>query len=94
MEQRKRLSIVGALAFGLFGGAAVSMGGSLLQVADANVGAAARTQRWETHVEVGNNSSGDLVGRVNKLGDQGWELSTVVETRDGNLVAFLKRAKQ
>ncbi len=49
--------------------------------------------KWESHVETGNSSLGDLQGRMNRLGEQGWEVVNVVQTKDGNFVAFFKRPK-
>jgi hypothetical protein len=50
--------------------------------------------KWENYVLVGNNSLGDLQGRTNSLGEEGWEVTSVVYEQDtSKYVVFLKRRK-
>ena len=50
-------------------------------------------KQWETMVIRGNNMPEGLQGSVNMRGEEGWELVTVLQTKEGNFVAFLKRRK-
>lgn len=52
-----------------------------------------QTKQWETMVIRGGSSPEGVQGAVNLRGDEGWELVTVVQTNDGNYVAYLKRRK-
>lgn len=49
---------------------------------------------WETLVVRGGALPEGLQGVLNSKGGEGWELVEVIQTRDGNYVAFLKRRKQ
>jgi hypothetical protein len=51
--------------------------------------------RWENYVLVGNSSLGDIQGRTNNLGDEGWEVTSVVrEQETQRYIVFLKRPKR
>lgn len=50
-------------------------------------------QQWETVVIRGGAQPEGLQGVINIRGEEGWELVQVVQSKDGNYVAFLKRRK-
>lgn len=50
-------------------------------------------QKWETLVLRGITMPESLHGVMNIRGEDGWELVNVVQTNEGNFVAFLKRPK-
>jgi hypothetical protein len=50
-------------------------------------------RHWETAVIRGTNLPESVHGSINMRGEEGWELVTVLQTKDGNFVAFLKRRK-
>ena len=50
-------------------------------------------KQWETAVVRGTGRPESLQGAMNIRGNEGWELVDVVETKEGNFVAFLKRQK-
>lgn len=50
-------------------------------------------QKWETLVLRGTTLPESLQGVMNIRGEDGWELVSVVQTNEGNFVAFLKRPK-
>lgn len=50
-------------------------------------------KQWETMVVRGTSLPESVQGGVNMRGDEGWELVTVVQAKDGNYVAYLKRRK-
>ena len=77
-------------------GMAVSSKISVMQPAQAQTTMTRRREghaKWESHVLRGNSSLGDLQGRMNVLGEEGWEVANVLQTKDGDFVAFLKRPK-
>lgn len=49
--------------------------------------------QWETTVVRGDSSPEGLQGVMNMRGQEGWELVQVIQSKDGNYVAFLKRRK-
>ena len=51
-------------------------------------------KQWETTVVRGGAVPEGLQGVLNIKGEEGWELVEVIQARDGNFVAFLKRRKQ
>lgn len=60
------------------------------EVADQN----ASQVKWENFVLVGNSSAGDIQGRINNLGEDGWEVASVIfEQGAQRYVVFLKRHK-
>jgi hypothetical protein len=50
-------------------------------------------QQWETSVVRGGAQPEGLQGVLNIKGEEGWELVQVIQSKDGNYVAFLKRRK-
>lgn len=50
-------------------------------------------KQWETAIIRGTNLPESVQGSVNMRGEEGWELVTVLQTKEGNFVAFLKRCK-
>ena len=50
-------------------------------------------KQWETAVIRGTSLPESVQGSVNMRGEEGWELVTVVQTKEGSFVAFLKRRK-
>lgn len=50
-------------------------------------------KKWETLALRGNTMPEGLQGVMNIRGEDGWELVSVVQTNEGNFVAFLKRPK-
>ena len=50
-------------------------------------------RQWETTVVRGDSSLEGLQGVMNMRGQEGWELVQVIQSKDGNYVAFLKRRK-
>jgi hypothetical protein len=50
-------------------------------------------QQWETSVVRGGAQPEGLQGVLNIRGEEGWELVQVIQSKDGNYVAFLKRKK-
>ncbi len=50
-------------------------------------------KQWEMMVVRGTNLPESVQGGVNMRGEEGWELVTVAQTKDGNFTAFLKRRK-
>jgi hypothetical protein len=61
---------------------------------EQNVGAQTNSaKQWETSVIRGTNLPESVQGVVNLRGEEGWELVTVLQTKEGNFVAFLKRRK-
>jgi hypothetical protein len=51
-------------------------------------------RKWETAVVRGGSLPEGLQGVLNLKGEEGWELVEVIQSKDGNYVAFLKRRKQ
>ncbi|HEY0049366.1 MAG TPA: hypothetical protein VGB68_08790 [Pyrinomonadaceae bacterium] len=51
-------------------------------------------KQWETSVVRGGSLPEGLQGVLNTRGEEGWELVDVVQSKDGNYVAFLKRRKR
>jgi hypothetical protein len=61
---------------------------------EQRVGAQAnQSKQWETMVIRGTSLPESLQGSINMRGEEGWELVTVLQTKEGNFVAFLKRRK-
>jgi hypothetical protein len=52
-----------------------------------------QSKQWEMMVVRGTNLPESVQGGVNMRGEEGWELVTVAQTKDGNFTAFLKRRK-
>lgn len=52
-----------------------------------------QSKQWEMMVVRGTNLPESMQGGVNMRGEEGWELVTVAQTKDGNFTAFLKRRK-
>lgn len=78
--------IMSALFFGAFFSQTITF--------EQNVGAQTNSpKQWETMVVRGGNLPEGLQSSVNVRGEEGWELVTVLQTKDGNFVAFLKRRK-
>ena len=50
-------------------------------------------KQWEMMVVRGTSLPESVQGGVNMRGEEGWELVTVAQTKDGNFTAFLKRRK-
>jgi hypothetical protein len=51
------------------------------------------TRQWETLVVRGGSLPEGLQGVMNIKGEEGWEPVQVIQSKDGNYVAFLKRRK-
>lgn len=50
-------------------------------------------KQWEMMVVRGTSLPESVQGGVNMRGEEGWELVTVAQTKEGNFTAFLKRRK-
>ena len=90
MKQQKSFLMLIGIAAALIFGAIFSNMATIERAVEAQNGAA---RQWETMVMRGGNSPEDLYGALEKRGAQGWELVTVLQSRDGNFVAYLKRRK-
>ncbi len=90
MNKTRNALMVALLVIAVLVGMTVSNSFSVTQPAQAQTN---KMAKWESHVETGNSSLGDLQGRMNRLGEQGWEVVNVVQTKDGNFVAFFKRPR-
>jgi hypothetical protein len=90
MKQTKSLfmliGIVSALIFATIFSKAITF--------EQKVEAQTNTQKqWEIMVIRGTGLPESVQGGVNMRGDEGWELVTVVQSKEGNYVAYLKRRK-
>lgn len=96
MNSRRSMLIVALLLVAGFIGAAVSSRFSALPSAQAETASKdANLVKWENNVLVGNSSVGDIQGRINNLGEEGWEVSDVVYEQSTNrYIVFLKRPKR
>lgn len=80
------IGVISALVFGAIISKTITF--------EQNVGAQSNSSKqWETMVVRGGNSPEGLQGSVNMRGEEGWELVTVLQTKEGNFVAYLKRRK-
>jgi len=90
MNKIRNALMIALLVIAVLVGITASSSFSVTQSAQAQTNNMAK---WESYVETGNSSLADLQGRMNRLGEQGWEVVNVVQTKDGNFVAFFKRPK-
>lgn len=90
MQKTKNfLMLIGIISTFLFG-AIITKTASFEQKVEAQTNS---PKQWETMVIRGINLPESLQGSINMRGEEGWELVTVLQTKEGNFVAFLKRRK-
>ncbi|MDQ3799333.1 MAG: hypothetical protein M3384_07785 [Acidobacteriota bacterium] len=90
MQRTKNfLTLIGIISAFVFG-AVIAKTGVFEPTAQAQ---ASQSKQWETAVVRGGSLPEGLQGAMNLRGEEGWEPVTVLQTKDGNFVAFLKRRK-
>ena len=78
------IGIVSALVFGVLFSKTITFE----RAAEAQTNS---SKQWETMVVRGDKTPEGLRGSVNMRGEEGWKLVTVLQTKEGNFVAYLKR---
>ena len=74
------IGVISALVFGTIVSETITF--------EQNVGAQTNSSKqWETSVVRGTNLPESVQGVLNLRGEEGWELVTVLQTKDGNFVA-------
>ncbi len=90
MRQAKHHYMAIVLVFALIVGALFSQTITFERAVEAQ---GDQSKRWEMMVVRGTNVPESVQGGVNMRGEEGWELVSVVQTKDGGFTAFLKRRK-
>ncbi len=91
MKQTKSFFILMAVLSAFVFGAVISETIGFERSASAQQ--AGSSKRWETMVVRGIGMPESLQGSMNMRGEEGWEPVTVLQTKDGNFIAYLKRRK-
>jgi hypothetical protein len=90
MQKTKNFLMLIGIISAFFFGAIITKTVSFEQKVEAQT---IQSKQWETMVIRGTNLPESLQGPINIRGEEGWELVTVLQTKEGNFVAFLKRRK-
>ena len=90
MQKTKNFLMLIGVISAFFFGAIITKTVSFEQRVEAQANS---PKQWEMMVVRGTNLPESVQGGVNLRGEEGWELVTVAQTKDGNFTAFLKRRK-
>jgi hypothetical protein len=79
----------------IIGIACVVLSGRFLALQPVQAGQNIKQVKWENYVLTGGDPAGDIQRRTNTLGEEGWEVSSVVyDQLNHSYVVFLKRPKR